>query len=44
VGHAAVDYVVRQLKERSDPWHLDDEVKSAAAAEHRSFLIFPKNA
>ncbi len=26
---AVADHVVRQLRERGDPWHLDDEVKPA---------------
>ena len=29
--HAVAEHVVRQLKERGDPWHLDDEVKPAKA-------------
>jgi hypothetical protein len=29
--YAVADHVVRQLKERGDPWHLDDEVKPAKA-------------
>jgi hypothetical protein len=27
--HAVVDHVVRQLKERGDPWRLEEEAKSA---------------
>jgi hypothetical protein len=27
--YAVADHVVRQLKERGDPWHLYDEAKTA---------------
>jgi len=29
-GYAVADNVVRQLKERGDPWRLDEEIKAAA--------------
>jgi hypothetical protein len=29
--YAVADHVVAQLKERSDPWRLDEEVKPASA-------------
>ena len=29
--HAVADQVVRQLKERGDPWHLGDEAKRSDA-------------
>lgn len=28
---AVADHVVAQLKERGDPWHLDEEAKSGSA-------------
>jgi hypothetical protein len=27
--YAVADHVARQLRERGDPWHLDDEAKPA---------------
>lgn len=29
--YAVADHVLAQLKERGDPWHLDDEVKPGRA-------------
>jgi hypothetical protein len=29
--YAVADHVIRQLKERGDPWHLDDEAKPGSA-------------
>ena len=28
--YAVADHVVRQLRERGDPWRLDEEIKAAA--------------
>jgi len=30
-GYAVADHVVEQLKQRGDPWHLNDEAKRGSA-------------